>query len=74
MRLTREELMEAYKGFTHEKIIRLAKKESKSLRDEAVLVLESEILRRNLDQSLLHWAKLERDFFQGEELESLKKY
>lgn len=71
--LTKEELTESYKNFNNQKIINLATNESKSLREDVIPILEAEIERRNLDKNLLNWIKLERNFFKGAELQSLKK-
>ena len=71
--LTKEELIEAYKKFNDQKIVNLAMNESKSLREDAIPILENEIIRRNLDKKLLEWIKLERNFFKGVELQNLKK-
>ena len=71
--LTKEELTDAYKNFNDQKILNLAMNESKSLREDAISILESEIKRRNLDIKLLDWIKLERNFFKGAELQNLKK-
>ena len=71
--LTKEELTESYKSFNNQKIINLATNESKSLREDAIPILEAEIERRDLDKKLLKWIKLERNFFKGAELQSLKK-
>ena len=71
--LTKEELTDAYKNFNDQKILNLAMNESKSLREDAIPILESEIKRRNLDIKLLDWIKLERNFFKGAELQNLKK-
>ncbi|MBS1571935.1 MAG: hypothetical protein JST62_06015 [Bacteroidetes bacterium] len=46
--------------------------ESKSLREDAIPILENEIQKRNLDKNLLNWIKLERNFFKGAELQNLK--
>lgn len=70
--LTKEELAEVYKKFDEDKIVRLAMDECKSLREDVALILEQEIVRRNLGDKLLEWIKLERNFFKGAELESLK--
>lgn len=71
--LTKEELTEAYKNFNDQKIVNLAMNESKSLREDAIPILEAEIGSRNLDKNLLNWIKLERNFFKGAELQNLKK-
>lgn len=71
--LTKEELTEAYKNFKDQKILHLAKNDSKSLREEAVAILENEIIKRKLDKKLLDWIKLERNFFNGAELLNLKQ-
>ncbi|HRF40659.1 MAG TPA: hypothetical protein PK198_17825 [Saprospiraceae bacterium] len=70
--LTKEELEAVYKKFDDDKIVKLAMDESKSLREDAVPILEQEIIRRNLDDKLLEWIKWERNFFKGAELESIK--
>ena len=70
--LTTQELSESYKNFNDQKIVSLAMNESKSLREEAIPILENEIRRRNLDENLLKWIKLERNFFEGSELQNLK--
>lgn len=71
--LTKEELTKAYNNFKDQKIINLAMNESKSLRDDAIPILENEIIQRNLDTKLLDWIKLERNFFKGAELQNLKQ-
>ena len=71
--LTKEELTKAYNNFNDQKIINLAMNESKSLRDDAIPILENEIIQRNLDTKLLDWIKLERNFFKGAELQNLKQ-
>jgi RNase P subunit RPR2 len=70
--LTKEELIENYQKFDDEKIVILAKNESKSLMEEVIPILENEILKRNLDKKLIDWIKLERNFYKGFELETLK--
>ena len=70
--LTIKELTESYKNFDDQKIVNLAMNESKSLREDAIPILENEIQRRNLDLNLLKWIKLERNFFKGTELLNLK--
>lgn len=70
--LTIQELTEVYKNFNDQKIINLAMNESKSLREDVIPILETEIQKRNLDKNLLNWIKLERNFFKGAELQSLK--
>ena len=70
--LTPKELTEAYKKFDDERIIKIARFESKSLREIAVPILENEILSRQLPDELLNWIELERNFFKGSELSSLK--
>lgn len=70
--LTKEELTENYQRFDDEKIVMLAMNECKSLNEETVPILENEILKRNLDKKLLDWIKLERNFYKGTELETLK--
>ena len=55
--LTKEELTEAYKKFDDDRIIQLAKLESKSLREIEVPIIENEILNRNLEQKLFEWIK-----------------
>ena len=70
--LTTKELTETYKNFNDQKIVKLAMNESKSLREDAIPILEDEIIRRNLDKKLLDWIKLERNFFRGAELQNLK--
>jgi hypothetical protein len=71
--LTKEELTEAYKNFNDQKIVNLAMNECKSLREDAVQILENEIIQRKLDAKLLDWIKLERNFFKGAELQNLKQ-
>ena len=71
--LTKEELTEIYKKFNDKKIVNLAMNESKSLREDAIPILENEITKRNLDNKLLDWVKLERNFFKGLELQNLKQ-
>ena len=71
--LTKKELTNSYKNFNDQKIVNLAMTETKNLREDAIVILEKEIIRRNLDKKLLDWIKLERNFFKGAELESLKK-
>ena len=71
--LTKEELTQAYESFNDQKIVNLAMNESKSLREDAIPILENEIIQRNLDAKLLHWIKLERNFFKGAELQNLKQ-
>ncbi|MET7035442.1 hypothetical protein [Elizabethkingia miricola] len=71
--LTKEELTEAYKKFNDHKIESLALKESKSLREDAIPILENEIRERKLDSKLLDWIKHERNFFIGAELQDIKK-
>ena len=71
--LTKEELTESYQNFDDGKIVNLAMNESKSLREDAIPILENEIIKRNLDKNLLSWIKLERNFFKGNELQILKK-
>jgi len=71
--LTKQELTESYKNFNDQTIINLATNESKSLREDAIPILENEIQKRNLDKKLLEWIKLERNFFKGAELQNLKK-
>jgi hypothetical protein len=70
--LTKEELTEIYKKFDDEKIINLAKFESKKLTDLAAPVLIKEISDRNLGNKLIDWINLERNFFKGVELEIVK--
>lgn len=70
--LTKEELTEIYKDFNDQKIVNLAMNESKSLREDVIPILEYEIKRRNLDNKLLDWISLERNFFKGTELQDLK--
>lgn len=71
--LTKEELSKSYNDFNNQKIVNLAMNESKSLREDAISILEHEILKRDLDKNLLNWIKLERNFFKGTELQNLKK-
>lgn len=52
--LTKEELTEAYKNFKDQKILHLAKNDSKSLREEAVAILENEIIKRKLIWKVRH--------------------
>ena len=70
--LTKAELTKNYKKFDDEKIVSLAMNECKGLIDEAIPILENEIIKRNLDNKLLDWIKLERNFYKGIELETLK--
>ena len=70
--LTQQELTDVYKKFDDERIIRIARFESKSLRHIALPILENEIKDRNLSTELLDWIKLERNFFKGVELFALK--
>lgn len=70
--LTQQELSEIYKNFDNEKIINLARYESKKLTDVAIPVLKNEISKRQLDKKLIDWVNLERNFFKGSELEILK--
>lgn len=70
--LTPQELSEIYKDFDNEKIINLARFESKKLTDTAIPILKNEISKRQLDQKLIDWINLERNFFKGSELEILK--
>jgi len=71
--LTKEELAQAYKKFNDQKIESLALNESKSLREDAIPILENEIRERKLNSNLLDWIKLERNFFIGAELQDIKK-
>lgn len=71
--LTKEELTQAYESFNDQKIVNLAMNESKSLREDAIPILENEIIQRNLDTKLLDWIKLERNFFKGADLQNLKQ-
>ena len=70
--LTQQELTDAYKKFDDERIIKIAQFESKSLLESTVPILENEIVSRQLPDELLKWITLERNFFKGVELTSLK--
>lgn len=67
------EFAETYSKYDDNKIIQLAKDEGKELLAEVVPVLEHEIRKRGLGENLIEWIRLERNFFQGEELRDLKE-
>ena len=54
-----EEIRENYKNFYDEKIIQIARYESKGLRPEVLEILKNEIITRNLDLTLITWIEAE---------------
>lgn len=67
------EIKTNYAAFDDAKIKRLAKKESKGLRDDVVPILLEEIKKRELDHNLIEWVKAERRILSGHELDVLKQ-
>lgn len=70
--LTQQEYLEIYKNSDSEKLLNLARFDSKKLTESAVIALKNEILKRQLGTKLIDWINLERNFFKGSELEILK--
>ncbi|MBO6184380.1 MAG: hypothetical protein J6O88_06765 [Chryseobacterium sp.] len=70
--LTQQEYLEIYKNSDSEKLLNLARFDSKKLTESAVIALKNEILKRQLDTKLIDWINLERNSFKGSELEILK--
>lgn len=54
-----EEIRENYKNFYDEKIIKIARNESKGLRPDVLEVLKNEIIKRKLDLTLITWVEAE---------------
>lgn len=68
-----EDIRKNYQNFLDEKIIDLARNSSKGLRKEVIPILKEEIIRRNLDISLLNWIEAESAELTKSEFESIKK-
>ncbi|MBF8151239.1 hypothetical protein ITJ86_15120 [Winogradskyella sp. F6397] len=66
-----EEVRENYKRFPDAKIEKIARNESKGLRKEILTVLKDEIIRRQLNRSLISWVDSETQSFTGLERQSL---
>lgn len=67
-----EDIRENYKKFHDEKIIEIARNESKGLRPEVLGILKEEIIKRNLDSTLINWIDAESKPITEEEKEALK--
>lgn len=67
------ELKSNYASFDDAKILRLAKSESKGLKDEVIPILIHEIKRRQLNHALIAWVNAERRILSDIELLSLKQ-
>ncbi len=66
-----EEIRENYKRFSDSKIENIAKKESKALRKDVLVILKEEIEKRNLDKNLINWVETETKTYDGIERISL---
>ena len=67
-----ENIRENYRNFYDEKIIDIAKHESKGLRPEVLEILKEEIIKRNLDLKLINWVVAESRPITDYEKETLK--
>lgn len=67
-----EDIRENYKNFYDEKIIQIAQNESKGLRPEVLEILKDEIIKRNLDRTLIIWVETESKPITDYEKETLK--
>ncbi len=67
-----ENIRENYKKFYDEKIIDIAQHESKGLRPEVLGILKEEIIKRNLDRTLITWVDAESKPITEYEKETLK--
>jgi len=66
------EIKKNYERFDDTKILRIAEKESKGLRDEVIPILLEEIEKRKLGVGLIHWIKAERRKLSTSELRALR--
>jgi hypothetical protein len=66
-----EDIRENYKRFPDAKIENIARNESKGLRKEVLSVLKDEIIRRQLNLSLISWIDAETKSFEGLERKNL---
>lgn len=67
------EIKKNYAAFDDAKILRLAKNESKSLRDDVIPILLEEMKKRGLHPSLIEWIEAERRILSEAELFALKQ-
>lgn len=67
-----EDIRKNYQNYLDEKIVDLARNSSKGLRKDVIPILKEEIIRRNLDQSLLNWIEVESAELTQFEYESIK--
>ncbi|AZA61338.1 hypothetical protein [Chryseobacterium indoltheticum] len=70
--LTQQEYLKIYNNSDSEKLLNLARFDSKKLTEPAIIALKGEILKRQLGTKLIDWINAERNFFKGFELEILK--
>lgn len=66
------EIKKNYKRYDDNRIVRIAKNESKGLRDDVIPILIEEIKRRKLGENLIEWINAERRILSKNELEELK--
>lgn len=61
------EIEKNYSSYPTDKILKIAKFESKGLTDGAAMILKKEIIKRNLDPELLEWIEATRRIISGNE-------
>ena len=66
-----DEIKDNYRGFSDSKVENIARNESKGLRKEVLNVLKDEIIRRQLNPSLISWVDTEAEPYEGKERELL---